>query len=144
MSFSKLKNGVTLTPLRRIVHPQGDVLHGLKASEDQSFAGFGEAYFSTIHHNEIKGWKRHSRMTMNLVVPVGRVEFHIHSEGLGETNKTVIGPEHYVRMTIPPGLWVAFKGVDPALNLILNLASLEHDPSEAANLPIDHFPLCNP
>lgn len=143
MSFTKLQNGVTITSLKKILHPQGAVFHGLKSSERQSFNGFGEAYFSTVHYNETKGWKRHTKMTMNVVVPTGLVEFHIHSEILEETIKVLIGQERYCRITIPPGLWVAFKGLHPAMNLILNVASTEHDPSESNDLPIGHFPLCD-
>ena len=38
-------NGVSVTPLKRIFTPKGDVLHALKSS-DSDFCGFGEAYFS--------------------------------------------------------------------------------------------------
>ena len=69
-------DGVTLTPLKIIPHPSGDVLHGIKSSE-ASFAGFGEAYFSTINQGDIKGWKKHSKMTLNLVVPKGEIQFVI-------------------------------------------------------------------
>ena len=62
--------GVILTPLNKICHPKGDVFHGMKKS-DVGFVGFGEAYFSTVNYTEIKGWNRHKRMTLNLVVPVG-------------------------------------------------------------------------
>lgn len=143
MSFETLENGVTITPLRQIPHQQGAIFHGLKASEGQSFVGFGEAYFSTVHFNEIKGWKRHRQMTMNVIAPTGLAEFHIHSEPLGKTSQILVGTKHYCRLTIPPGLWVAFKGLDTGLNLILNVASMEHDPSEADNLPIDQFPLAH-
>ena len=40
-------DGVTLTPLRRIPLEKGDVMHALKATDD-SFTGFGEAYFTQI------------------------------------------------------------------------------------------------
>lgn len=141
MEPSALECGVIVTPLRKIPHPKGDILHGIKASEGPCFDGFGEAYFSTIHHNEMKGWKCHRRMTMNAIVPVGEVEFHIHSETLGMTHKIDIGPQNYNRLTIPPGLWVAFKGVSQCLNLILNIASIEHDPTEAIDQPLSRFPL---
>ncbi|MDP8916382.1 MAG: dTDP-4-dehydrorhamnose 3,5-epimerase, partial [Pseudomonadota bacterium] len=49
-------------------------------------------------------------------------------------------PERYGRLTIPPGLWMAFGGVGGGLNLLLNLASIEHDPAEADSRPIDALP----
>ena len=38
---------VVLTPLKIIENPAGNILHAMKAS-DQGYAGFGEAYFSTV------------------------------------------------------------------------------------------------
>ena len=67
-------DGVILTPLKQIHHPKGDILHGMKKS-DIGFDGFGEAYFSSIKEGEIKGWKKHRKMTLNLIVPVVEIEF---------------------------------------------------------------------
>lgn len=134
-------NGPVLTPLRRIPTPGGEVRHGLKAS-DPSFAGFGEAYFSAVEQGAVKGWKRHRRMTLNLVVVVGEVRFLVLDESTGERHAFQLGPEGaqgYGRLTVPPGLWMAFAGVGAGENLLLNLASIEHDPGEADARPIDAF-----
>ena len=134
-------NGVTLTALRRISTPGGDVLHGMKQS-DEGFCGFGEAYFSTIRKGHIKGWKRHNRMTLNFVVPSGQIRVCVHDAQLGSQNYFLLGPnspEGYARLTIAPGLWVAFAGMDEDDSLLLNLASMEHDPTESDTLPIEAF-----
>ena len=47
-------DGIILTPLNQIHHPKGDIYHAMKKSDD-GFDGFGEAYFSTVHKNDIKG-----------------------------------------------------------------------------------------
>lgn len=138
-SLSKLPP-VVETPLRRIAQPKGDVLHAMKAS-DPGFAGFGEAYFTTIVAGETKGWKKHTAMTMNLVVPLGRVRFHVHDESTGTTEAHDIGQENYRRLTVPPGYWVAFEGLTGDTNLVLNVASLEHDPDEAVNVALDTYAL---
>jgi dTDP-4-dehydrorhamnose 3,5-epimerase len=130
---------VVVSPLRRIEHPKGDIYHAMKAS-DAGFAGFGEAYFTTIVEGEIKGWKKHTAMQMNLVVPTGEVLFLVHDESAGETSQYVIGASNYARLTVPPGYWVAFRGLAAGLNLVLNVASLEHDPDEARNVPLETFP----
>ncbi|MFY7865012.1 dTDP-4-dehydrorhamnose 3,5-epimerase [Roseateles sp.] len=129
-----------VTPLRRIEHPKGCIYHAMKAT-DAGFAGFGEAYFTTVIQGETKGWKQHTRMQMNLVVPVGEVAFHLRASDEGETIRHVAGDSRYVRLTVPAGYWVAFTGLGQGLNLVLNLASLAHDPEEAINLPIEAFPL---
>lgn len=131
-------DGVLLTPLRRIHHPKGDIYHALKASEG-AFEQFGEAYFTTITANETKGWKQHTRMVMNLVVPVGRATFFVHCERRDRTVSVELGGEDYARLTVPPGYWMAFHGHQNPLNLVLNIASIEHDPDEAVDVPLDRF-----
>ena len=127
-------DGVILTELKRIYHPKGDVFHGIKKS-DIGYNGFGEAYFSTIVFNDIKLWKMHTRMTLNFIIPVGRIRFVLFDDRDGSSTKgnfldVMLGEDNYKRITIPPGIWVAFKGINENLNLLLNLADLEHDPNE--------------
>ena len=126
------------TPLKRIHHPDGDILHGLRSTES-SFNGFGEAYFTSVKKGAIKGWKKHNIMVLNLVVPVGNVVFYTYDEKTGEKLKIRIGRDDYSRLTIPSGIWLAFEGVDDGLNLILNVASIPHDPLESESAPISTY-----
>lgn len=134
---------VFLTPLKQIYHPQGDVYHGIKNS-DTGFVGFGEAYFSTILFKEIKPWKKHIKMTLNLVVPVGAIRFVIYddrleSSTLGSFFDVIIGEKNYQRLTIPPGVWVAFTGASSEKNLLLNVADIEHDPNEVVRKELEEI-----
>jgi dTDP-4-dehydrorhamnose 3,5-epimerase len=137
--------GVHLTELRRIRTEGGQVLHALKQSEPD-FRGFGEAYFSTVERGAVRGWKRHREMTLNLVVPAGAVRFVIHDDRPGSATRgkfqeVRLSPqENYRRLTVTPGLWLAFQGLDAAGNLLLNLADREHDPAEADRAPLEAFP----
>ncbi len=131
--------GVTITPLKRVHHPKGDIYHALKCTDD-SFEEFGEAYFTTIHQNDVKGWKQHKTMLMNLVVPVGVVGFHFFNERISKGAFVEVAPHNYVRVTVQPGIWMAFQGLSKDLNLILNLASTPHDPAEAINVELGAFP----
>jgi len=126
--------GVIFTPLSIIDTEGGDVLHVMKVS-DGGFRGFGECYFSTIEPEAIKGWKLHREMVLNLVVPVGSVRFVVFDERegsktVGQFSEIVISRENYGRLTIPPKLWVGFQGVDVKDSLILNVASIPHNPDE--------------
>lgn len=122
--------GVTLTPLKRIEHEKGDVLHGMKSSE-ASFSGFGETYFSTVIKDEVKAWKCHKKMVLNLIVPAGAVKFVvIDLANTKLTFESILSKDNYSRLTIQPGLWFGFKGVGDGLNLVCNIASIEHDPEE--------------
>ncbi|MDN5097929.1 WxcM-like domain-containing protein [Aliarcobacter butzleri] len=130
-------DGVILTPLKQIYHPKGDIFHAMKKS-DIGFDSFGEAYFSTINQNDIKGWKKHTKMTLNIVVPVGNIEFVVYDEKLKEFFSTKISHDNYQRLTVKAGLWMAFKGLEK-YNILLNLASIEHDPNEAINIGIEEI-----
>ncbi len=128
-------DGVTLTPLKKITHPKGDVFHAMKASDD-GFCGFGEAYFSTVNMGDIKGWKKHSEMTLNLVVVTGEIEFVVYD---GDSFFNVkLSKDNYQRLTIKPNLWLAFRGISNE-NILLNLASIEHNPNESVNEKLDDF-----
>ena len=134
--------GVLLTPLKRVEHPKGDIYHALKASAP-GYAGFGEAYFSTIGKGLIKGWKRHNRLVLNIVVPVGAIKFVIHddrasSPTVGEFFEVIVGDGNYLRLTIPPGVWVAFRGQSD-WNLLLNIIAEEHDPAESDNIELNEI-----
>ncbi len=135
-----LGSGAVITLLRRIPTPNGDVYHGLKVNED-SFKGFGEAYFSVVLPGKTKGWKCHREMTLNLIVPVGTIEFHLHSNNNGITESVQLGDSCYARLTVPPGIWMAFSGRGLGLNLLLNVANIPHDPEEAVIAPLEQFSL---
>ena len=125
-------DGVTLTLLKQIHHPKGNILHALKKS-DKGFNGFGEAYFSIVNEGEIKGWKKHSKMTLNLIVPVGEIKFVIFNKEANEFFDVILSLENYQRLTINPGLWFAFQGLGKGCNMVLNIANIKHDPSEVVS-----------
>ena len=128
-------DGVILTPLKQIDNPKGNIFHAMKKS-DNGFDGFGEAYFSTVNKGDIKGWKKHTQMTLNLVVPMGEIEFVVYDEVMKAFFSVVLSKSNYQRLTIKAGLWMAFRGLDEH-NLLLNLASIEHDPLEAMNMDLE-------
>jgi dTDP-4-dehydrorhamnose 3,5-epimerase len=127
-------DGVIVTPLKQIHNQKGDIFHAMKKS-DNGFVQFGEAYFSTIHKDDIKGWKKHTEMILNLVVPVGKIEFVVHDESTKEFFNVELSQENYQRLTVSPNLWMAFRGIDEK-SMLLNLASIEHDPNEAINIDL--------
>jgi dTDP-4-dehydrorhamnose 3,5-epimerase len=99
---------------------------------DSGYAGFGEAYFSTIHKEDIKGWKKHTKMTLNLIVILGEVEFVVYNQREKSFFIVRLSKRNYQRLTIKPNLWVAFKGISKN-SILLNIADIEHDPNEAIN-----------
>ena len=134
--------GIKLTPLKIIPSDKGSVMHALKNFEED-FQKFGEAYFSTIAQGTVKGWKKHTQMISNLVVPCGEILFVFYddrkdSPSFGHFEEVVLSPKNYQRLNVQPGIWMAFKGIDKDLNLLLNLSNIPHDPSEFQVLDLDN------
>ncbi|MHA8054503.1 dTDP-4-dehydrorhamnose 3,5-epimerase family protein [Aquirufa nivalisilvae] len=135
--------GVIITPLKIIENPKGEIYHVLKSC-DNNFTTFGEAYFSTVNENVIKGWKKHSLMKLNIVVPIGEIMFVLYDEReasstYGNFFSVHISKNNYCRLTVPPGVWMSFKGIGSSINLLLNIASIQHDPNESENCGIESF-----
>ena len=126
---------ILITPLARIATAGGDVLHAMKNS-DAGYAGFGETYCSWVTAGAVKAWKRHTQMTMNIVVPVGQVRFVFHLDGVDELRVEDIGENCYARITVPPGVWFGFKGLTAPQSLVLNIANIQHDPNEVERLEL--------
>ena len=71
----------------------------MKAS-DVGYEGFGEAYFSNVSYNEIKGWKQHTEMTLNLIVVIGEIRFVIYDEKT--FFNVTLSINNYQRLSIAP------------------------------------------
>jgi len=132
-------DGILITELKRIPTIGGDVLHALKNS-DSGFCGFGEAYFSWVEPGAIKAWKRHRRITLNLIVPVGQVRFVFYDADTGCFREELLGENRYMRLNVPPGIWFGFQGKAPVPCLLLNLADFPHDPEELERKPLEEIP----
>ena len=138
--------GVSLHPLRQICVPKGNLWHALKAT-DEGFAGFGEAYFTQIEPHQVKGWKRHNRYVLNLVVVVGSVKFVIYddredSPTKGQFQEIILSPDNnYQRLTIVPGLWMAFAGVaSKQTSMLIDFIPEIHNPDECSRKELDELP----
>ena len=144
--MDKLAKVPFLTDLRKINQDSGVVMHAIKASST-GFEGFGEAYFSTVSKGMVKGWKLHSKMTLNIVVPCGEIRFIIHDgcstgiegTGISPIMDIALGINNYKRLTVPPNYWMAFIGLGDDLNLLMNVADIEHDPCESVNKNLNEF-----
>ena len=135
--------GMIKTDLNIIEAESGSVYHGLK-NTDTGYKKFGEVYFSSVKKDIIKAWKLHKEMTLNLLVPVGLVQFCFldgreHSNTFNQTFKIMLSQTPYFRLTVPPGIWFGFQGVAPGLNLICNVADIPHAPDEVLRKEINEI-----
>ena len=139
--MNRFIEGVKLSDNKIINSADGSVLHGIKRT-DNYFYGFGEAYFSTVNFNCVKGWKKHIKMNLNLVVPHGEILFVLYDDRSNSITKNqfmdfTISLNNYYRLTVPPNVWMAFKGEDTSLNLLLNVANIEHDSNEVVRTDLN-------
>jgi dTDP-4-dehydrorhamnose 3,5-epimerase len=143
--MDKLIHGVNLYPLKRIHNPKGDIFHALKNS-DEGFFGFGEIYFTQIYHKQVKGWKRHNRFPLNLIVITGRVKFIIFDDREGSKSKgrfceIELSPnDNYKRLTIEPGIWMSFFGMDESVSTLMDIIPEPHNPEESDRKELDEIP----
>jgi len=123
---------VVITKLAIIDTLGGSVMHAMKASS-AGYTGFGEAYFSQVDQGAIKAWKRHKKMTLNLVVPVGGIRFVLFDDrkvSNTQFQEIIISKDNYYRLTVPPMVWMGFQGLSESSAMLLNIADIEHDPDE--------------
>ena len=119
-----LEKKIILKDLKIIPTDGGNVLHALKNSES-IINNFGEVYFSSIKYNFIRAWKLHTKMTLNLIVPVGMVKFVFYFENTNEFLEYKIGEENYYRLTVAPKIWFGFQGLNKKQNLIMNISDID-------------------
>ena len=134
--------GLVLKPLKQILDERGGVFHFLRNDSD-TFNGFGEAYYSKIAENVVKGWKYHSEIHQNFCVPYGAVELVIYDErnespSYGNIEKVSLNDkDQYFLLSMPPKLWYSFKCISKDFALMANIIDQPHKPQEAKTLPID-------
>ena len=130
--------GVKVVPLRRIPDERGTIYHMLK-STDPHFTKFGEIYFSSIYPGVVKGWHLHHNMTLNYACIYGRVKLVIYDERDGSATKgelmeLFLGPDNYVLVVIPPGLWNGFKGMGHERAIIADCIDIPHEQADSKRL----------
>jgi len=123
---------VLITPLKIIETPGGNVMHAIKEN-DCGYNSFGEAYFSEIQNNTVKAWKRHKEMTLNIIVPVGKIRFVLFDDRNDHDKKLqqiIISRDNYIRLTVPPMIWFGFQGLFNNISMLLNVSNIKHNPEE--------------
>lgn len=125
---------VSVVSLKIIPDERGKIMHMLRC-DDQHFEKFGEVYFSWVYPGVIKGWHLHNKMTLNYAVPVGMIKLVLYdgrkkSPTYEEVQELFIGEDNYVLVKIPPGVWNGFKGIGTKAAMVVNCATIVHDPEE--------------
>ena len=127
-------DGVTVTPLRRICDERGKILHLMKKTDPQ-FTEFGEVYISSGYPGIVKAWHIHKEMTLNNTCIVGMMKLVLFdgrdgSPTRGNLMECFIGEDNYLQVKIPPGISNGYKAYGDKLAMLVNCASMPHDPNE--------------
>jgi dTDP-4-dehydrorhamnose 3,5-epimerase len=113
-------------------------------ADDPHFIDFGEIYFTSIYPGVVKGWHRHREMTLNYACIFGRIKLVLYddrpgSATAGTLQELFLGPDQYVLVTIPPGIWTGFKGMTEPQAIVANCCTHPHDPARTDRLdPFDN------
>ena len=132
---------VLITPLNIIDTPGGNIMHAMKEI-DEGYSGYGEAYFSKVDSGYIKAWKRHKEMTLNIIVPIGKIRFVLFDDRVGQVNEfqeIILSNNNYSRLTVPPMIWMGFQGLHSDESILLNIANIKHNPEESETKNIEEI-----
>ncbi|SDW85505.1 dTDP-4-dehydrorhamnose 3,5-epimerase [Hydrobacter penzbergensis] len=130
-------------PLKQIIDERGAVYQYLKSTGD-TFRGFGEAYYSKVNTNVVKGWKFHKEIHQHFCVPFGRIKLiaydcRIDSPSYGAIQEIIIDDrENYQMISMRPEIWYSFQALSEPFALLANIINKPHDPAESLNLPLDN------
>lgn len=128
--------GVKTKPLKMFGDEKGKVMHMMKCTDD-SFKKFGEVYFSVAFPGIIKGWHKQKKATRNYAVVEGNIQLVIYDGK--EFQEFFIGEDNYYLVTIPPGVWSAFKAIGNKKAIVADLTDLPHNPQESEKADISSF-----
>ena len=73
-------------------------------------------------------------MTLNFIVPYGKVKFVFYSVINNNFKKVEIGEKKYSRLTVPPKVWFGFQGISKKESIILNITNIQHSKKEVLGL----------
>ena len=82
---------VIYSKINVITQDKGDIFK-LLTKDSKGFDKFGEAYYSNINFNEIKGWKKHLKMQCILIPVSGDVDvitYNLESNQFEKFNRSI-------------------------------------------------------
>ena len=137
METSSIKS-LKINSSKRINNSKGDLIKFIN-KKSKTYAGFGEIYFTFINYNKIKAWKLHTKMTMQLIVPIGEVKFVFFDEKFNKYKEIILSEKNVKVLTVPPNILFGFKGIKKGKSLLANLSNIVYDDKEVINYPIKYL-----
>jgi len=126
-----------ISRLIRISHPDGDILKGIKLS-DNIISSFGESYYSWINRGKRKAWRYHKKITNNFIVLNGDLNINIINK-IGNVESICIKSSQNLMFTLFPKTWYGFECVSDCDVLINNIIDQEFNEDEILRKSIEEF-----
>ncbi len=124
-----------LINLKKIKNSKGN-LQLIKKSKKDDIKKIEEIYSLWINKKKIKGWNYHKKMTVSLVILVGKVKIVIYDSKFDIFDKFIINESKPQMLVIPPKKYFGIKNLSIKKSLLLNLADLKHSKSEYIKIPL--------
>ncbi len=123
--------GVVIRPLRKIPDERGTIMHGVR--KDNILNEFGEVYFKKLYFGVVNGWHVHEELILNYICVLGMIKLVLYdmrkdSKTNGQLQEIFMGEDNYCLVHIPPGIANGSKGMTSPYSMMVNVASLPHDP----------------
>ena len=83
---------------------------------------------------DLKGWKKHHKMVLNLIVIEGKVLFYLANNQFNEFKEIIIC-KNDLKSTIMPNQWVSFTSLINPNSKIMNIANLTNKEDITDNKP---------
>ncbi len=127
-------DGVVTRQLRLIPDERGFLMEMLR-SDWPEFEQFGQVYVTAVYPGVVKGWHYHKKQADHFICVSGMAKVVLYdgredSPTQGEINEFFIGERNPMLVKIPKGVYHGFKGISPAVTLIVNVPTERYNYEE--------------
>ena len=126
---------ISIKNLSIINNKKGDILKGFLKSDNKTI-NVKEVYFSEINPKQIKAWKKHNKMTSNLIAVKGEIKIVVQKKDKSFVTE-IISKKNYKMISIPPNYWFGFQCISTEAGMLVNISNEEHDDLESDQLDIE-------
>ena len=120
---------ISIKNLSIINNKKGDILKGFLKSDNKTI-NVKEVYFSEINPKQIKAWKKHNKMTSNLIAVKGEIKIVVQKKDKSFVTE-IISKKNYKMISIPPNYWFGFQCISTEAGMLANISNEEHDDLES-------------
>lgn len=136
-------DGVKLSYPKTVFDERGTVRH-IISSLDPDFTRFGDVYCTSVYKGVIKGWHGYYTKTLHYVVLHGIIKLVLYdnrekSPSYQDFQEVFMSHENYVRLTIPPGVFTAFRGLYEPYSIAVICTTEPYSEEGTIRLPIKTF-----